>query len=202
MDEIPEKFDFDRTDHIVQTVDRIVLLPIVENFQWEGKRIHYAIADPIVVQPGREAIYKTFSHLLTNSQNVRRCIVLARGYCPGTLQPVINYAGNYRGKKAWIVELAKVSKMQYATQYPIVMNELSGNSLWLSPLPDTSDIWNYEDALGKGQLLGREMIYSPVIRSSGYRTEIALWSISGGRHVPICMTAQGRKLLKDELTPK
>lgn len=205
MDEIPEEFKFNRTENIIPTVQRVVLLPIVENYQWEGKRISYAIANPILVFPGKEPLDKTFSPLVVDNQKVRRCIVLARGYCPGTLQPVINYAGIYKGKEAWIVELAKVSKKQYAAEYAIVMNELSGTSLLLSQMPTTNDIWNYEVALDKGQLLRRGIIKSPVIRTGGYkdtRSEIVLWSLPGGMNIPICMTPQGRKLLKDELMPK
>lgn len=205
MDEIPGEYEFNRTENIVPTVTRVILLPIVENYKWEEKRINYAIVDPILVFPGKDAMDKTFSHLLAARQKVRECIVLARGYCPGTLQPVINYAGNYKGKEVWIVELAKVSKKQYAAEYAIIINELAGTSLLLSQMPTTDDIWNYEVALKNGQLLRRGIIKSPVIRTGGYkdtRSEIVLWSLPGGMNIPICMTPQGRKLLKDELMPK
>jgi hypothetical protein len=196
---------YDQADNLVPSLKRVILLPIIENFIWEGKRLNYAITDPILVVPGKEAMNQTFSHLEFANQKVRRCIIMARGYCPGALQPMINWAGNYNGKEVWMIELPKVTKKQYAKQYEIIINELSGTSLVLSDMPTTGDIWNYEYALKNEQLLRRGLIKSPVINNKEgmpiYRREIVLWNLPDGMRIPICFTPEGRKLLKDKLMP-
>src|SRR5689334_2777637 len=102
LDETPDTFVFTHGPKIEPTVNRVILLPIVENYLWNGRRQTLALADPIVVEPGRETLRKTMASLETNRQNVRSCIVLASGYCPGTLQPFINYSGRYQDKDVWL----------------------------------------------------------------------------------------------------
>lgn len=205
MDEIPEKFVFERTKEVVPSVDRVLLLPIVANYLHQGERKPYAIAEPMVVHPGEETLSSLFSSLSSNGQRVLRCIILARGYCPGELQPTINYAGIYQGKEAWLVEIARVSDNQYEQTYAILMNELKGDSLTLSRMPLTADIWNFDVCLARKELLRRQIIHSPVVRrhprSPDSRSEIILWAVPEGASVSICISADGRKALERELAP-
>lgn len=164
MDGIPEKFVFERTKEVVPSVDRVLLLPIVADYLHQGDRKPYAIAEPLVVHPGEETLSSLFSSLSSNGQRVLRCIILARGYCPGELQPTINHAGIDQGKEAWLVELAKVSDSQHEQTHAIFMSELQGASLTLSRMPLTADIWNFEDCLARKELLRRQIIHSPVVR--------------------------------------
>jgi hypothetical protein len=193
LDEIPDKFVFSRTKDFVPSVNRVVLLPIVENYLWNGKRYYLALADPIIVEPGRETLRKTMSSLETGDQVVRECVVLARGYCPGTLQPVINYAGSYNGKTNWLVELAKVSDFQFENAFQSITNELTSSALRIGKEK------TFEVAIKEKALLRTGELLSPVIRNDGFRSRYVLWSVPVGTEVAICLSSNAIKSLKNEL---
>jgi hypothetical protein len=193
LDEIPEKFVFSRTRDFLPTVKQVVLLPIVENYRWNGRRHHLALADPLFVEPGRETLRKTMSTLETGDQVVRRCIVLARGYCPGTLQPVINYAGKYYGKEVWLIELAKLSDQHTTKAFQSITNELNRLSLRVGPEK------TFEEALRDKTLLCTGELLSPIIRKNDFRAPIVLWNVPAGTDIAICVSSNGLKVLKAEL---
>ena len=194
MDEIPDKFVFSRTEDVLPTVKRVVLLPIVENYLWNGKRHYLALADPIVIEPGRETLRKIMSSLETGDQAVRRCIILARGYCPGTLQPVINYAGLYNGKENWLIELAKVSDSQFENAFQSITNELANSTLCIGKEK------TFEDAVKERKLLSTGTLFSPIVRGDdSFRGPIVLWSVPAGTKVAICLSPGGIEALKKEL---
>ena len=203
VDELPDISIIDRAGKniIPFSGEHVVLLPIMENYEWQGERHKFALADPIIIKPGTEDIRKTLSHLEVNNQYVRQCIVIAHGYCPGSLNPAFNYSGYYNGKKGWLVELSKLSNEQFTAAAKIMMNELGGNSIFLSKITKTYEIWTFNDAVKNGQLLRRSVIKSLVVRENGEQYEIILWNVPEGREVPLCFSAKGRKILKDELQP-
>jgi hypothetical protein len=193
MDEIAEKAVFERTKNIEPTVDRVLLLPIVENYLFDGRRHRIALADPIVVYPGKKSLKETFSVLSENKQRVRDCIIIAHGYSPGTLQPAINYAGLYRGKEVWLVEMAKLSDEQFKAAGRGIASELNGQGLRVG------GIKTFEDAVREGVLLSTSELLSPVVRWGDHRNAYVLWSMSSGTEVAICLTPEGRKTVLTEL---
>lgn len=196
LEENPELFVFEQTTKVVPAVNRVLLLPIVENYLWEEKRYYMALADPLIVEPGKETLRKTMSLLENNNQAVRACIVLARGYCPGILQPIINYAGDYKGRQVWLVELAKLSDEQFTAVWQIISNELSHATIHIGKEK------TFEDALKEKQLISTGELLSPIVRTGEYRSRYVLWTVPVGTEVAVCVTPDGLKLLKDELLGK
>jgi len=133
------------------------------------------------------------SSIETNNQAVRECIVLARGYSPGTLQPVINYAGSYNGKQVWLLELAKVSEMQFGSAFQSITNELAGSTLRVGKEK------TFETAVKEKNLLSTGELLSPVTRNNGYRSRYVLWSVPAGTEIAICISSNGMQSLKAEL---
>jgi hypothetical protein len=196
LDETPNTFVFTRGPNIEPTVNRVVLLPIVENYLWNGRRHFLALADPMVVEPGKESLRKTMSSLEMNSQAVRRCIVLAPGYCPGTLQPVINYGGKYKGKDVWLVELAKITQQQYQASVQCITNDLNKPILRVQGNVQVK----FEDALKAGKLLNNAELKGPVVHSDGtFRCTYVLWSVPDGTDISICLSSNGWNVLTREI---
>jgi hypothetical protein len=196
LDETPDTFVFTHGPKIEPTVNRVVLLPIVENYLWKGKRHFLALADPIVVEPGKELLSKTMASLETNRQAVRDCIVLAPGYCPGTLQPVINYSGKYKDKDVWLVELAKITAKQFQASVQCITNDLNTPILRVQGERQVS----FEDAIKAGKLLNNAELKGPLLHSDGeFRNTYVLWSVPDGTKVSICLSSNGWAVLKREL---
>jgi hypothetical protein len=193
IDQLPDKHVFERTKDFNPTVKRVILLPIVENYLWNGKRHHFALADPIIVEPGGETLQKIMAPFETGDQAVRSCIILARDYCPGTLQPVINYAGSYKGKEVWLVELARLSSDQYKGALESIINELSSGSIQVGKEKI------FESAVKEGKLLSTGELLSPIVRNDGFRFRYVLWNMPPDTKVPICMSSAGLNVIKKEL---
>lgn len=196
LDEMPGENVMYRTKNFAPTAKRVVLLPIVENHLWNGKRYDLAIADPIVVVPGEETLRKTLAHLSNDGQRVRRCIVLAYGYCPGTLHLTFNYSGMYHDKEVWLIELAKLSTEQYAAASQVMILELAGSKI----LVDGDTEQTIEMAIEEKQILGYGEIKSPIVGQGGHRNNYALWSLrNNNTEVAVCLSDSGRRVLQKEL---
>jgi hypothetical protein len=196
LDETPNTFVFTRGTNVEPTVSRVVLLPIVENYFWNGKRHFLALADPTVVEPGKESLHKIMAALETNRQAVRDCIVLAPGYCPGTLQPVINYGGKYKGKDVWLVELAKITPQQYQASVQCITNDLNTPILRVQGERQVK----FEDAIKAGKLLNNAEIKGTVVHNDGtFRNTYILWSVPDGTKVAICLSSNGWNVLNREI---
>lgn len=196
LDETPDTFVFTHGPKIEPTVNRAILLPIVENYLWKGKRHFLALADPIVVEPGKESLRKIMASLERNHQAVRRCIVLAPGYCPGTLQPVINYSGKYNDKEVWLVELTKVTANQFQSALKCITNDLNTPTLRVQGSRQVG----FEDAIKAGKLLTNAELKGPLLHSDGeFRNTYVLWSVPDGTKVSVCLSSNGWSILTREL---
>ena len=203
IDEEAGKFNFEKIYDFVPSVHRVVLLPVVLNYSWEGKRRRIALADPFVVKPGSKSLHRMMAHLETNRQAVWRCIILVPGYCPGGLQPAINYAGNYQGRKVWLVEMAKITDEQYELVFSSVVSELNQATLILE------EESSFEQALQKQKIISTRGLKSPILHkaaepgnvlaSKEVRKNYILWNHYAGTKVDICISEAGMDILKKEL---
>ncbi len=78
MDQIPSAHVFERTENIVPTARRVVLLPIVSDYTWRGTQHDFAIADPILAVPGEMTFTGLIEEAGLRSDQVTRFLVLAR----------------------------------------------------------------------------------------------------------------------------
>jgi len=182
-------------EEIHPTVNRLLLLPVVENYLWNGKRHALALADPIVVKPDERPIRQVLLPLLKHGQYVRRCILIAHGYCPGDLDRSWNCTREYEGKKVWLNEMTKLSKEQFKAASRIIVNELSSSTL---------RVFNrqvqFEDAIKQGRLLSVCWLWSPLIGEVGYSKQAyVFWTARDGAEVSICLSPEGLHCVKEEL---
>ena len=194
FDEEVGKFDFEQTYTFVPSARRVVLLPVVLNYLWEGKRHRIAIADPFVVEPGKESLRQMMAHLETNRQTVWRCIVFAPGYCPRSLSLSLIYAGTYQDKKVLLCQMARVTDEQYGLMFSSIMSELNQAAFILE------EETTFEQALQKQKILSTRALKSPLIRNDGLRINYILWNHYAGTQVDICISEAGMNLLRNELS--
>ena len=193
IDEEPDTFISGRTENFIPSVHRVVLLPIVLNYLWEGKRHQIALADPFAIEPGKESLYEMMDHLEKNEQTVWSCLVLSSGYYPGTLQLQINHAGIYQDKEVWLIMLAPITEEQYKLVFSSIMSELNQTTF------KVGEELSFEQALQKQRVLTTRRLRSPIIHSDGFRINYILWTHYAGTLVDVCISETGMKLLKDEL---
>ena len=204
FDEEAGKFDFEHTYDFVPSARRVVLLPVVLNYSWEGKRRRVAIADPFVVEPGKGSLRQMMAHLETNRQGVLSCIVLAPGYCPRGLSFNFIYTGTYQGKTVQLSQMARVTDEQYGLVFSSIMSELNQASLIVE------EESSFEQALQKQKIISTRVLKSPILhtpaepgnplRSKEFRKNYILWEYYVGAEVDICISETGMSLLKNELS--
>ena len=196
LDENPNMFLFERNINIVSTIREVLLIPIVNNYKCDNIRYPIAIADPLLVELGKATLKELLSKDAKNYQSVRSCIVIARGYCPGTLQPTINYAGNYKGETVWMIELAKINNAQYKKAYESIIEELNNKQLTIGKR------MIFEKALKEKRIISSSELLSPVIRfDDGYRRAASFWDVKPGTEISICISEKGMNLIKEHLQP-
>ena len=196
LEENPKEFIFERDIDIVATLNKVVLIPIIANYHYGDNTFSTAIADPFVIEPGKDTLKAIFSKYQNHNQKVKRCIVLAKGYCPGTLQPVINYAGIYKGKEVWMIELAKIDDETYKKVYESIIQELNQRNM------NINKQMTFEQALNENRLLSTNELLSPVLRyNDGFRRVIVLWNVNSGTEISICISEKGMNIIKEHLHP-
>jgi len=204
FDEEAGKHDFERTYDFVPSARRVVLLPVVLNYQWEGKRRRIALADPFVVEPGKKSLRQMMAHLETDRQTVWRCLVLAPGYCPRGLSSNFIYAGTYQGKEVQLSQMARIADDQYGLVFSSIMSELNQATLILE------EESSFDQALQKQKTLSTRELESPILhtpaelgnplRSKERRKFYILWNHYAGTQVDVCISESGMNLLRNELS--
>ncbi len=174
-------------------IDEVVLIPQVENYKWHGKQYTLAIADPILCKPGEVPLSSLLSKLSQGKQQVRRCIVLARGYSPGGLFPLFYDTGRYNGKENIIIDLPKISGHEAINVQQTVIKELKKKEIQIRP-PST-----VKAAVASGSIIGPCWLESPTIKkinseSLPRSTRISLWDgFREGSKVPVCISDKGMR---------
>ena len=188
------------SNNMAPTISRVLLLPLVQNYYWKGKRHRLALADPLVIRPGERTIEETLSPLLRDDQYVRSCILIARGYCPGGFHPSFNLAGEYEGKTVWLTEMAKLPEQQFQTAAQIMIKELSGTTLCAF---DKEGVFGvpFDEAIQMGKLLSLSWFVSPLPCSGdpAGRTRYVLLDVRAGTEISVCLSPGGLECVKAEL---
>jgi hypothetical protein len=195
---LPQGVALDRKN-VASAISRVLILPVVENYLWKGKRHSLALVDPIVVHPGEQIIADTLSRLMKNGQYVRNCILLARGYCPGDLySSPWHDVCEYKGKEAWLIEMTRLSNEDFQTAASIMVKELSGSSLHVRhtdrTLPPT-----FQEAIKEERILCQDMLRGPLVGKHGDRAMYLLWGVKHDADVSVCLSPEGLECVKSEL---
>jgi hypothetical protein len=197
--DLPLNARLDR-NNVAPTLRRVLLLPLVQNYRWRGECHRLAFTDPILARPGEDAISTLLSPLLRDGQQVRRCILLAHGYCPGDLYPQFNLAAKYNGRDVWPTEMARLPEEQFQAVSEIIIRELSGTTLKVYDIKGVYGV-PFDEAIRLGKILGLSWMVSPLSYSGdpAGRPRYVLSGVPGGTDISVCLSPEGLERVKTEL---
>ncbi len=180
-------------------IDKVILLPQVKNYRFHGKLHKLALAGPIVCKPGEIPLSTLLSVFSKGRQQVRRCIVLSRGYSPGGLFPLFYHTGSYDGRKNIIIDLPKFSNNEVVAAGKAIIRELQKKEIRIGPPAKV------KDAVVSGSIISPCWLESSTVKKrtrwgTPRSTRISLWDgYLEGSSVPVCINGKGKKVIKDLL---
>lgn len=180
--------------------ERVVLLPVVENYLRNGERLPLAVADPIAFDnPGMVGLRELFAPLETDGQRVAMAIVLAKHHAPAYTSPApINYYMQTmtRDGREYLGEI--MLRLPYPHWEGVRRSleaELSRDSLVIAPGWPTST--SIDDVIASTNVLSARAYAVSCVDT--YHNNLLLWAWDPGTVVPLCFTEKGRQTLREEL---
>lgn len=194
---------------IIPIPERVVLLPVVENYQWQGERLPLAVVDPIVFDnPGTEGLCDMFASLETNGQKVVQCFLLAKGHAPDIVTPApITYYmqtrsfGNrpYFAYGLWRVSWERWEGVRRDLEAELdnaTLTQTQGFTLYYSELDRQIAMTNLLAGGGFSLRTWYGLNDGEMLSSNN---EVTLSYFEAGTVFSICLTEQGRRTLRGEL---
>lgn len=189
---------------VVPMPERVLLLPVVEKYLWQGRRVPVAIVDPIVLDnPGTEGLREIFAPLEKDGQTVVRCYLLAKRHAPGKVSPApIDYYMQTRffeGRPYYAHGLWRLSFERWEKMRRDIEVELAGDTLTLTHGWDIRYPELDEQLAGTNVLAGSGFTIRK--RDGPFEVErrVPLTSYETGTTLFLCFTEGGRRTLREEL---
>lgn len=180
--------------------ERVVLLPVVENYLRNGERLPLAVADPIAFDnPGTVGLRELFAPLETDGQRVAMAIMLAKHHAPANTSPApINYYMQTmtRDGREYLGEI--MLRLPYPHWEGVRRSleaELARDSLVIAPGWYTST--DIDDVIASTNVLSARAYEVSCVDT--YLNDLDLWPWDPGTVVPLCFTEKGRQTLREEL---
>lgn len=180
--------------------ERVVLLPVMENYLWNGERLPLAVADPIAVDnPGAVGLRELFAPLETDGQRVAMAIVLAKHHAPANTSPSpINYQMQTmtRDGREYLGEIMlRLPHPHWEGIRRSLEAELARDSLAIAPGWYTCT--SIDDVIASTNVLSVRAYKVSCVDT--YLNNLMLWAWDPGTVVPLCFTEKGRQTLREEL---
>lgn len=181
---------------VVPIPERVVILPVVENFYWQENIIPLAIVDPIVLDnPTDKGLKDLFASLELKGQTVASCYLFARGHAPGIISSAsIDYhmqTRSFKGCQYYARGLWRLPFSQWEALRKDLIGEMGKDKLILSHGWDI--IYPELDV----QIAATNVLAGNGFSLGGRR--VPLMTYEAGTILQICFTKAGCQTLREAL---